>query len=262
MSVIEMQQISYPFFVDVRRDGMSQDSPIVANLPSMTVQWSSPITVDETKNEDRDVVVLLHSTEGAWLRSELDATPDLAAYPQYGFPVVGEQAAWPLAVTVRGAFESYFVDRPSPFAGGEETPESLGPTAPGEETPPQEDETPVLGTIEASPESARLIVVSSAEFLDDAALSISQGMSRDRYLYNLQFVLNAVDWAVQDEDLLSIRSRGTYARVLSDLTREEQSFWEGLNYAVALLGLVALGVVWNSRQRGEEPIELLERYDE
>jgi len=258
MNVIEMQQINYPFFVDVRQDSMSQDSPIVSNLPGVTMQWASPITVDETANQERDVVVLLRSTEGAWLRSELDATPDMASYPQYGFPVVGEQNAWPLAVTVRGAFESYFKERPSPFEGGQEVPESVGPAAPGEETPEQ-PETPVFGTIEASPKSARLVIVGSAEFLDDTVLSISQSLSRDRYLYNLQLVLNAVDWAVEDQDLLSIRSRGTYARLLPDLTREEQSFWEGLNYAVALLGLVALGVVWNSRQRGEEPIELVER---
>ena len=100
-----------------------------------------------------------------------------------------------------------------------------------------------MGTIESSPESTRLVVVGSAEFLDDTVLSISQNLSRDRYLYNLQLVLNAVDWAVEDQDLLTIRSRGTYARVLPDLTREEQSFWEGLNYAVALIGLVALGLL-------------------
>jgi ABC-2 type transport system permease protein len=262
MSVIELQQINYPFFVDVRKDAMSKDSPIVASLPGVTLQWSSPITVDETKNEGRDVVVLLQSTEGAWLRSELDATPDTTAYPQYGFPVVGEQAARPLAVSVSGTFESYFQERPSPFEGGQETPESLGPTAPGEEAPPPEEEAPVLGTIDRSPESARLIVVGSSEFLDDTVLGISQSLSQDRYLYNLQLVLNAVDWAVEDQDLLSIRSRGTYARLLPDLTREEQSFWEGLNYAAALIGLVVLGVVWNSRQRGEEAIELVERDNE
>jgi ABC-2 type transport system permease protein len=258
MSVVEMQQINYPFFVDVRQDGMSQDSPIVSSLPGVTLQWASPITVNEEANQERKVVVLLRSTEGAWLRSDLDATPDMDSYPQYGFPVVGDQAAWPLAVSVSGSFESYFKDHPSPFAGGQENPEALGPAAPGQETPEQ-PETPVLGTIETSPESARLVVVGSSEFLDDTVLSISQSLSRDRYLYNLQLVLNAVDWSVEDQDLLSIRSRGTYARVLPDLTREEQSFWEGLNYAVALLGLVALGLVWNSRQRGEEPIELVRR---
>jgi ABC-2 type transport system permease protein len=101
------------------------------------------------------------------------------------------------------------------------------------------------------------VVVGSSEFLDDVVLDISRNVSQDRYLYNLQFLENAVDWAVEDEDLLSIRSRGTYARLLSDLDSREQTFWEGLNYAVALFGLIALGMMWNMRQRGEEPIELV-----
>jgi ABC-2 type transport system permease protein len=261
MSVVELQQIDYPFFVDVRQDGMAQDSAIVANLPGVTTHWVSPILMDEDANQERDWVVLLQSTEGSWLRSDLDVNPNMDAYPQYGFPVEGEQASRPLAVSVRGSFESYFQDRPSPFEEGQELPEAQGPTAPGEEPPAQGGE-PVMGTIDASPDFARLVVVGSSEFLNDTVLEISQSLSRERYLYNLQFLLNAVDWAVEDEDLLSIRSRGTYARLLPDLTQEEQTFWEGLNYAVALLGLIALGVVWNMRRRGEEPIELVEQEEE
>ena len=116
----------------------------------------------------------------------------------------------------------------------------------------------VFGTIESSPASARLVVVGSSEFLNDAVLSLSQSLSPERYLNNLSFLLNAVDWCVEDEELLTIRTRGTQARLLRDLTREQQSFWEGLNYAVALLGLIAIGIVWNVRQRGEEPIEELQ----
>jgi ABC-2 type transport system permease protein len=258
MSMVELQQIDYPFFIDVRQDGMAQDSVIVANLPGVTTHWASPLEIDEDASKERDWVVLLQSTEGSWLRSDLDVNPDLETYPQYGFPVQGEQASRPLAVSVRGSFESYFQDRPSPFEGGQELPEAQGPAAPGEQAPVQE-EGPVMGTIDTSPEFARLVVVGSSEFLNDTVLEISQSLSRERYLYNLQFLLNAVDWAVEDEDLLSIRSRGTYARVLPDLTQEEQTFWEGLNYAVALLGLIALGVVWNMRRRGEEPIELVEQ---
>jgi hypothetical protein len=59
---------------------------------------------------------------------------------------------------------------------------------------------------------------------------------------------------VEDQDLLAIRSRGTYVRLLNPLTEEKRSFWEVLNYAVALIGLIALGVVWNTWQRNEESI--------
>ena len=255
-SVIELEQVNYPFFVDVRPDGMANESPIVANLPAVTVHWASPVHVDESPDQERSVSVLLQSTQESWLRSDLNVDPDTVAYPQYGFPVADEQKAYPLAVSVRGSFESYFKDRPSPFEEGAET---EVPTAPGPgQAAPETPEQPVLGTIESSPESARLVVVGSSEFLNDAVLGLSQSLSPERYLNNLSFLLNAVDWSVEDEELLTIRTRGTQARLLRDLTREQQSFWEGLNYAVALLGLIAIGIVWNVRQREEEPIpELL-----
>jgi ABC-2 type transport system permease protein len=256
MSVVEMEQVNYPFFVDVRQDSMAQDSPIVANLPAVTLHWASPLRVDELANQERAATVLLESTEESWLRSGLSVDPDTDVYPEYGFPVEGEQMAHPLAVSVRGSFESYFKDRPSPFA---ESAETLVPPAPGpgQEAPDLPEQQPVLGTIESSPESARLVVVGSSEFLNDVVLSLSQSLSPERYLNNLVFLMNTVDWSVEDEDLLTIRSRGTQARLLRDLTREQQSFWEGLNYVVALLGLIAIGIVWNMRQRGEEPIEEL-----
>jgi ABC-type uncharacterized transport system involved in gliding motility auxiliary subunit len=83
-------------------------------------------------------------------------------------------------------------------------------------------------------------------------------LSQDRYLNSLQFMQNAVDWAVEDEDLLSIRSRGTYARLLEPLEKGRQSFWEVLNYAVVLVALVVIGGVWTLRRRSEQPMELVE----
>jgi ABC-2 type transport system permease protein len=243
MQVVEIQQVAYPFFVDVRPDGMSNESPIVSNLPAVTLHWASPLSVDEEKNHGREWTVLMRSTEESWLRSSIDVQPNPDLYPEYGFPVEGEQAARPLAVAVRGSFESYFKDEPSPFAESEVLTDTVD--AP-------------LGTIEVSPESARLVVIGSAEFVDDAMLQLSQSLSADRYLQNLEFVQNAIDWSVEDEDLLSIRSRGTYARLLRDLEEGQQSFWEGLNYALALASLVTIGVVWQVRRRSEEPMELVD----
>ncbi len=261
MSVVEYQQVPYPFFVDVRRDSMATDSPIVANLSAVTLHWASPVEVDDEKTQDQEVITLLQSTDGAWLRNSTDVQPDLQAYPRLGFPVEGEQKAYPLAVSIRGSFESYFKDRPSPFleAEGEEGEAGGG----AEETATGEgEEEPVLGTIEMSPESSRLVVVGSAEFVDDVILELSRSFSQDRYLLNLQFLQNVVDWAVEDEDLLSIRSRGTFARLLRSMEKGEQSFWEGLNYALALLAVIGIGVVWNVRQRSEEPMLLLDHKTE
>jgi ABC-2 type transport system permease protein len=244
MQVVELQELSYPPFVDVRSDGMEEESVIVSSLPAVTMHWVSPLTVDEVKNEGRQVDILLQSTEGAWLRSEIDMQPKPELYPEYGFVVEGEQQSWPLAVAIRGSFESFYADRASPFEAGDQVTGTVeGP----------------VGTIKASPESARLVVIGSAEFIDDAILELSRSLSADRYLNNLQFMQNAVDWSVEDEDLLTIRSRGTYARLLKPLEREEQSLWEGLNYALVLVALIVIGGVWTLRRRSEQPMPIFER---
>ncbi len=248
MSVVEIQQINYPFFVDVRQDSMAKESPIVSSLSAVTLQWVSALEIDPDKNKSRQVVTLLQSSSQSWLRASLDTQPDLQAYPQSGFPVEGEQKARALAVSIRGSFESYFKGKPSPLQASQPVTNAVAAFTAQE---------PSVGTLEASPDTARLVVMGSSEFLDDTVLGISRNISQDRYLLNLQFLQNAVDWSVEDEDLLSIRSRGTYARLLKPMDKNQQTVWEGLNYVVALSALIALGVVWNLRQRSEKPMQLV-----
>jgi ABC-2 type transport system permease protein len=245
--VQEIQAIDYPFFVDVRSDGMASDSAIVSNLPAVTLNWPSPITIDEEKNAARQVTVLMQSSPGSWTRTDTNIQPDLEI-PDLGFPVGAEQKSYPLAVSVQGVFESYFKDKPSPFGEDAFSEEASEAGATQEHIP---------GTIEASPESARLIVIGSAEFVDDVVFSISSNLMGDRYLNSLKLVQNSVAWATEDLDLLNIRARGTYARVLEPMRENEQSFWEGANYVVALVALVFIGTVWNARRKNEEPIQLV-----
>jgi ABC-2 type transport system permease protein len=241
--VQEIIAMNYPFFVNVRPDGMAKDSPIVSNLPEVTLNWVSPITVDEAKNAGRQLTVLLRSSPQSWTQTETNIQPDFNLYPEQGFPIGSERKSYPLAVSVQGTFESFFKDRPSPF--GEEALEGKEEA----QSPPP--------TLEASPETARLIVIGSAEFVDDIVFDISSSLVRDRYLNSLKLVQNAVAWATEDLDLLDIRARGTYARVLKPLSEGERSFWEGANYVAALLAVVVIGVVWNTRRKNERPMELI-----
>lgn len=255
--VQEIQAINYPFFVDVRSDRMASDSAIVSNLPAVTLNWASPITVDETKNAGRQVTTLLHSSPASWTQTDTNIQPNFDLYPELGFPVGAEKKSYPLAVSVQGAFESYFKGKPSPLTGGEEekekeTSQEPTPIPTATPTPPSSP-----GTIEVSPETARLVVIGSAEFVDDIVFQISSRLTMDRYLNSLKLVQNAVAWSTEDLDLLNIRSRGTYARVLAPMTEREQSFWEGANYVVALAALVVIGILWNARRRNEQPMELL-----
>ena len=240
--VQEIQAIEYPFFVDVRSDGMAVDSPIVSNLPAVTLNWVSPVTIDEEKNARRQVTTLLQSSPDSWTQTDTNIQPDFDSYPNLGFPEGDDKQSYTLAVSVQGAFESYFKDKPSPFTKVVTDTETV--------------EEPVPGTIEVSPETARLVVIGSAEFVDDVVFDISSRLTRDRYLNSLKLVQNGVAWATEDLDLLNIRARGTYARVLEPMTERKQSLWEGANYAVALISLIVIGIVWNARRKNEQPIQL------
>ncbi|MCL4298311.1 MAG: Gldg family protein [Anaerolineae bacterium] len=255
LQVQEIQAMNYPFFVDVRPDGMDRQSPILANLPAVTLNWASPVVVDEAKNKERTVTTLLKSSPGSWLRTDTNIQPDMNSYPELGFPVEGEPKSYPLAVSVQGVFESYFKDKPSPLTAAP-TPEA-GQPAGTEPQPAPTAEVNAIGTIENSPDTARLVVIGSAEFLNDVVFQLSSNLTRDRYLNTLQFMQNTVDWSVEDLDLLGIRSRGTSARVLNPLTESQQSFWEGANYVLALLALVGLGAIWRWRRQNEQPMELV-----
>jgi ABC-2 type transport system permease protein len=230
---------------------MDRQSPILANLPAVTLNWVSPVLVDEAKNANRTVATLLKSSPASWLRTDTNIQPDPQTYPQLGFPVEGEQKSYPLAVSVQGVFESYFKGKESPLLAAP-TPDPTG-AAPAPTTPL----TNTIGTIENSPESARLVVIGSAEFLNDIVFQLSANLTRDRYLNSLQFMQNTVDWAVEDLDLLGIRSRGTSARVLNPVDKSQELTWELANYGVALLAVVGLGVLWWWRRQNEQPMELL-----
>jgi ABC-2 type transport system permease protein len=249
MAVREIQALNYPFFVDIRSDGMDRTNPIVSKLSAVTLNWPSPVVADTAKNQGRQVSTLLKSSKNSWLRTDPNINPDLAKYPGVGFPVEGQTASQPLAVAVTGSFPSFFAGKPSPLASQ--------PTAvPGANQPTPTPVPQVGGTIESSPDTARLVVVGSSDFLTDAIFQVSSSLGTNRYLSSLQLAQNAVDWSAEDLDLLGIRARGTISRVLAPLTPGQERFWEGLNYGLALLALIGIGVVWRVWRRREKPMKL------
>ena len=248
--VQELQSIDYPYFVDVRGDGMTSGNPMISNLPAVTLNWASPVNVDETANTGREVTTLLQSTADSWTSPDTNIQPDQETYPEYGFPPGETRASQPLAVSIIGSFSSFFAGKESPLTA------QAAATDPAQAQAQPTPALPATGTIEQSPETARLVVIGSGDFLNDTVFTISSQLAPDRYLNSLQFVQNAVDWAVEDLDLLTIRSRGTSSRVLDSLQPDEQSRWEFANYGFALVALVIIGLWWASRRRAEQPMTL------
>lgn len=266
LTVQEIRQINYPFFVDVRASGMTKESAAVANLPAVTMNWVSPLTID-TKDQSHKVVKLLESSPNSWTFTGTNVQPDFQRFPDSGFAPGDSMSAKTLAVSSQGVFTSYFADHPDPRAAKakekEQQPDEdgiieeamdAGVDKDGKAKQVEKAKLPDAPVIKKSPESARLVVVGSTEFVNDTVFGISQSMSQDRFLNSLSFLQNLVDWSVEDEDLLLIRSRGSYARLLAPLSRQQQTFWEWLNYGVAIVALLIVSLYGGLRQRKERPI--------
>jgi ABC-2 type transport system permease protein len=257
--VQETQLVDYPFFVDVRQDGLDQTSGLTAGLDQVTLTWPSPITLDQKQLQDRRVIRLVQSTDQAWTTENLDIQPDYQAYGKLGFPAGDERSRELLAVAVEGRFESYFKDKPSPLATEEEAKPQTEQNAP--EAQKDQAETPkqpiITRVIDHSPESARIILFASNSFLTDQMLDLATAGLGTHYTKPVDLVENAIDWSLEDQGLLAIRGRTQFSRTLAPLGREAQMFWEYLNYALVLLGLA---LIWLLRRQHERQARL--RYAE
>ncbi len=254
----EMRMLDYPYFVDIRQNAMNSDSPVVAGLDQVTLAWASPITfsADETAREN---TVLLQSSPQAWLSESTDIMPrvdetgsGLSPWSQDGD--AGEHA---LAVSSQGRFDSFFAGKPSPISQGDEESESSTSDSSSEATDDAVEEATTLAqnmdnVIERSTESARLMVFASNDFLRDQITQMAGSSSGTAYLAPFQLMANAVDVALDDTGLLSIRSRGQFNKTLPPMENNSQMFWEYLNYVLVGIAIaIVFGLTRLLRRRTE-----------
>ena len=237
--VREVQLVDYPYFVDVRADGMETASGLIAGLDQVTLTWAAPITVDATQQGERRVLPLLHSSPDAWTADSLDIQPDYRAHGALGFARGTERGRQLLAVALEGRFASYFTGKPSPLLDTAE-PSAADAEAKPADKDPHERRPVIARVIEHSPASARILLFASNTFLDDALLDLAAAGLGTRYLKPLELIENAIDWSLEDRGLLALRGRAHFSRTLVPLRREGQIFWEYFNYFLAALGLTAL----------------------
>ncbi len=244
----EMRMLDYPYFVDVRAPGLNQDSMITSELPQATMTWASPIEVDSPAQGDRKLTRLLQSSPDAWVSPSTDIMPSMDANGLSPFTPAASRGAYLLGVVSEGRFNSYFAGQDSPILNSTGQPgvSADEPGAEAEEITPEEQ---ISGVIERSPESSRLILFSSNNFLEDQILQFAAAANQGEYLNTLQMMTNAVEWSLEDAGLLSIRSRSHFNRTLPPLEHNSQLFWEYLNYALAILAVGAIAFLERSYRR-------------
>jgi ABC-2 type transport system permease protein len=241
----EVRMVDYPFFVDARAPGLNPEHPISRAVPQVTLAWGSPLNTEGARSAGRDVVNLIESSAEAWTADDMDILPRVSDSGVSGWQAPAGTGVQTLGVVVRGRFDSYFAGKPSPLQAEPEAEEMNDEAAELEE--PEADLT-VTSVIERSPESSRLVIYTSNDFLTDQILGTMTSMTGSQYLGPLELIANTVDWALEDEGLLGIRSLAHFNRSLPPMEKEQQLFWEYLNYGLAVLALVLIAV-WQRRRR-------------
>jgi ABC-2 type transport system permease protein len=245
--VQEIQAVPYPFFLDVRPDKMDPENLVVSGLPTVSMNWSSPVQIISDQPQPYTTTVLMSSSDQSWTSASTNIQPDFALYPETGFAVGESKSSYPLAVSLVGTFNSFFREKPVPVQTNPD----------GSQTEPSS-----LTTIQQSSAESRLIVFGSSGFLDDFPLQLSSRLSQDYVVNNLRLLQNAVDWAVEDTDLLSIRSRGAATRVLIPLNKKQQTFWEVGIYVIEIILLAGLVIYWQVKRRKNQAVSILIEKDQ
>lgn len=244
MEVREIQSVNYPYFADIRRSGMDQHSGIAAGINQLTMNWASPIQINAAKNKGRHIIRLLRTSDGSWTSKAVAVEPNYGANGPLGFQPGKHRGSKLVAAVVQGRFQSFFKGKPSPLLAHAKPNAKATHGRKGKAKHSGTPKPPVFsGVIDKSPASARLILFGSSAFLSDTALDLGTDATQSRYLSPLQLVQNAADWSLEDPALLSIRGRSEFTRLLKPMDRATQMFWEYLNYALALLGLLLVYVV-------------------
>jgi ABC-2 type transport system permease protein len=256
-AVDETALAPYPYFVDVRGEGLDSKERIAAGISQVVMNWPSPIRVDKTKDEQRRIVELLHSSPDSWTSSETHIDPNYSALQPLGFPVGKDKGKKVLAVAIEGSFQSYFNGKESPLINqtSEQASEknNTGGSVPAATATPEMKEASLFtNVINKSPESARIIVFASNMFLSDKMLWLASASLGSQYLNPIELIENAADWSLEDRDLLAIRGRGHFARTLRPMSQGVEIFFEYLNYGLACAGLLAVWLLksyFSSRTR-------------
>ena len=238
----EVRMVDYPYFVSVRGDGLNSDSLITSDLPEVTVPWAAEIQLDEAKQAGLKVTPLLKSSANSWLGEKGQIIPS-AQQIRTGYNIGANPSEKLLAVVLEGKFTSFFEGKDSPLLEADKATED------SENDSKETNSKAVNVVINHSPETARLIVVASNDIYRDQIVSMLGSVQGGAYLNSLQLAVNTVDWALEDEGLLTIRSRGNFNRTLEPMPADQQQFWEYLNYALALAGLFILWAMYQYQNR-------------
>jgi len=218
----------YPLWIGVQPSGGNTEHPVTSGFSGIDLYWASPLELAPPPGVSADV--LFASSHEAWVaREHLYTSPEVLYMLEMEADLT--KGVKILGASLSGSFTSFFQDSPKPVREGsdEELPDM--PLFPGD---------------------SRVIVIGDTDFatnIMNATQNINYGEQR-----NLDFILRAADWLVNDDDIVGIRSRQPQAGRFDKITDETRRagamrFSQIINVVFIPLLVIAAGVFLSFRRR-------------
>jgi ABC-2 type transport system permease protein len=207
------------------------DHPIVRNIDPVSFKFAG--TIDFVDVPGLKQTVLLRSSK----QSRVVYAPfriNLSQATEPGKDEAYNKGGHPMAVLLEGTFPSFYKSRYfNPFA--QRAVDSLGMKLPDK------------------PKPSRMVVVADGDVIANAVRK-STGevypLGFDRYtnqMYgNRSFVLNTVDYLLDETGLINVRSKKITLRLLNaGKVKEEKLRWQLFNTVLPITAIILFGVVWS-----------------
>lgn len=202
------------------------NNPIVRNLNALKTQFVSTIDTISVPGIRKEIL-LTSSIYSRTVRTPILVDLNLAR--QKPNMELFRRQHLPVAVLLEGSFSSLYAHRMAT----------------------ELTDNAMIGFRESSKETSMIVVADGDIIRNQLNRKTGEpwplGYDQDtrQYLGNKDFIINAVSYLADENNLISIRSREIKIRML-DKTRvaEEQLFWQIINVAVPIILIVVFGFIW------------------
>ncbi len=219
--------VNYPFFVKVLFKNFAEGSPVLRGFKSLTIPWTSSVSILQHKLKNVEATELLKSSEFSWTQNG-----QFSLNPKQRFIVPPDQEKQlTLAAVLSGEFTSNFKGKTIPPIQADN--DSAKPIKSPNDTDRK--------IIEQSP-ATQIFVMGSSYFLTSDSLR--------RFNTNAVLFLNTIDWMAQGEDLIGIRTRAIAEHPIRELSAQTTSLLKLFNiFGVSGLVICAGLLLFYRRKR-------------
>jgi ABC-type uncharacterized transport system involved in gliding motility auxiliary subunit len=220
---VQYRIVRYPLWIGVLGENGNQKHPVSSNFFGLDLFWASPLELHSVPNVESDV--LFTTSKEGWAMSEnLSTNPEILYMMELeknettGVKILG--------ASLSGTFPSFFRGSPKPTREGSQ-----------EELPDMPQQ--------ASP--SRIIVIGNTNFA-------SNMIDATQANHNLDFLMRAAAWLVNDDDIIGIRSKQPQTGRLDKIADIDKrvaamKFAQILNVGIIPLIVIIAGIIFASQRR-------------